>query len=126
MSRSLKAPPPILPANRLERQAAYSQNMHHIRRQLKPGQRWLSKLLHLHWAEVVAEFLEETVYRPSFFIPASLTGIIGGIIWYGVALHFHYSVSGTEVLICALVGGAIGLISEYGRRFLHRRDKRTN
>ncbi len=123
MSQPAKIPPPILPANRLERQAAYSQNMHHLRRQLKPGQRWLSKLLHLHWVEVAAEFLEETIYRPSFFILASLAGIVGGVVWYGVAWHFQYGVSGAEVLICALAGGAVGLITEYVRRFMHRRTK---
>lgn len=104
---------------RRERDAAFQKAMKDVRAQLSPAQRSFSRLAHAKPVEVVSEFLEETVYRPSFL----WGGVIGGLLIGGglmaAAYLQGYRLSGTEIIFGLFAGGIVGILVEFlfrGRR----------
>ena len=123
-TRPAKQPAPVSPspavASPEARQALYDQTMTNIRHQLSKSQAVMSRVLHGRVIEVVTEFLEETLYRPSIVIGGLLGAVIVTAIWYGFAVAYGFALSGSELPIGFGVGAVFGFVIERLSQFFRR------
>lgn len=99
--------------SRSERTAAYKSALHDVQQQLPPLQRSFSRVVHARFVEEASEFLEETVYRPSFLISGSVGALLTGLLFYSVALTQGWRLNGSELIFGLVVGGILGWASEW-------------
>jgi hypothetical protein len=97
----------------------YVHTMATIRRQLSPVSQNFSKFIHTPVVEKTTEILENTVARPSVAIGATWTALIVGGVFYFVARHYGYMLSGSELIFSFIVGAFVGLLIE-GLLFMFR------
>lgn len=103
---------------RATRDAAFDNTMKAVRSQLSPVQRKFSQFIHAKPVEVASEFLEETVFRPSFLWGGVIGGIVLGASLYIFARVQGFRLSGSEFIVGLVVGGLIGVIFE---KLFHRK-----
>ena len=87
----------------------YKQTLASVQKQLRPVSRSFSKIIHAPAVEKASEVLEKTVARPSVTLGATWTALIVGSLFYFMARHFGYALSGSELMFSFIVGAAIGL-----------------
>lgn len=114
---------PVRPtfAAKLDHVLNYTQTVASVQRRLSPVSRSFSKLIHTPAVEATSEALEATVMRPSVITGALWSAAIVGLVFYLVARHYGFALSGFEML-AALIGGAVlGLLIEGAGRLMRRR-----
>ncbi|HEX3082867.1 MAG TPA: hypothetical protein VHQ86_06520 [Candidatus Saccharimonadia bacterium] len=99
----------------------YKQTLGSIQRQLTPVSRNFSKFIHTPAVEKVSEALENTVARPSVMVGTIWTALIVGSIFYLIAYHYGYALSGSELLFSFVIGALFGLVIEGVIHLLRRR-----
>lgn len=90
----------------------YTQTLASVQRQLKPISRSFSKVIHAPAVEKASEALENNIARPSVLAGATWTALIVGSIFYLIARHYGYALSGSELLFSFIVGALLGLAIE--------------
>jgi hypothetical protein len=103
---------PSRPMAFLDQHLNYSQTLTSVQRKLKPLSRNFSKVIHTPRVEKTSEALETTVARPSVIVGTTWTALIVGAVFYFVARHFGYALSGSELLFAFIVGALLGLVLE--------------
>lgn len=101
---------------RLDALVNYTHTMQSLQRHLNPVSRTFSHVIHNTAVEKTSEALESTVMRPSVVTGALWSAAIVGLGFYLVARHYGYALSGSEMLVSLLVGGAIGGLMEAAAR----------
>jgi hypothetical protein len=99
----------------------FKDTMRSVQRHLSPAGRNFSKIIHTPVVEKTSEALEKTVARPSVTLGATWTALIVGGVFYFIARHYGYHLSGSELLFSFIVGGIIGLLGEGVFRAFKRR-----
>ena len=113
-------PKPILTGT-ADRERLYQQTMTNIRYQLPKGQGSMSRFLHGHLVEIVTEFLEETVFRPSIVLGGLTGALIITSAWYAYARIYGFVLSGSELPLSFVLGAVIGFgIERLGQLFRPR------
>lgn len=103
-----KTPPQLTPIKSADREQMYLQTMTNIRYQLPKGLGGLSRFLHGRVVELVSEFLEETVFRPSIVLGGLLGAVVITSVWYGFARVFGFELAGSELPISFAIGAILG------------------
>lgn len=93
---------------RLDALVNYTNTLQSVQRRLSPVGRSFSHLIHNSAVERTSEALENTVMRPSVVTGALWSAAIVGLVFYIVARHYGYVLSGSEMLVSLVVGGLIG------------------
>ncbi len=96
-----------------QKKLAFKQTMKHTQAKLKPTDRVFSKVIHQPVIEKVSDISAKTLFRPSVTLGAALGALIGGAIFYGFARFYGFDLSGSEFLVCAVIGAVIGLVWEF-------------
>lgn len=99
----------------------YAQTLASVQRKLSPVSRTFSEVIHTPAIEKTSEVMEKTVARPSVVLGATWTALLVGGIFYFVARHFGYTLSGSEMLFSLIVGALLGGLVEGLWRGLRRR-----
>lgn len=96
-----------------QKKTAYAQTMRRITQSLpRPAARVFSKLIHQPVIERVSEISGKTIFRPSLTLGMSLGALLGGSTFYVMAERYGFSLSGSEFMVSALLGGVAGLVFE--------------
>jgi hypothetical protein len=92
---------------------SYKKTLKQMQRQL-PSKRSqaFSRLIHQPTVETVSEMAAKTVFRPSLILGASLGGLVGGSAIYLAARNYGFEISGSEFLLFAAIGAALGIVFE--------------
>lgn len=90
----------------------YQQTLASVQRRLPSASRAFSQVIHTPVVEKASEVLEATVARPSVLLGSTWTALIVGTIFYLVARHYGYSLSGSELIFSFVVGALLGLVGE--------------
>jgi hypothetical protein len=90
----------------------YRETLASVQRKLSPVSRSFSQVIHTPAVEKTAEVLERTVARPSVVLGATWTALIVGSMFYLIARHYGYALSGSELLFSFVIGALIGLTAE--------------
>lgn len=90
----------------------YRQTLAGVQRRLPALSRSFSRVIHTPIVEKTSEVLETTVARPSVLLGSTWTALLVGTIFYLVARHYGYSLSGSELLFSFIVGALFGLVGE--------------
>lgn len=98
---------------RKEKQHSFATTMHHIRKDLRPTERTLSKVIHQPTVEKVSDLAGKTVARPSGVIGATSFGLVGLIFVFGIAKYAGFQLSGSEMPLLLGVGFIAGLLTEW-------------
>ena len=109
------APEQAAPVNRphyFSHHLNYAQTLASVQRRLPNLSRKFSQVIHTPIIEKTSEALETTVARPSVLLGSTWTALIVGAIFYLVARHYGYSLSGSELLFSFIVGALFGLVGE--------------
>lgn len=99
----------------------YRQTMVSLQQRLSPASRNFSKTIHAPIVERTSEALEKTVMRPSVTLGATWTALIVGGVFYEVARHYGYHLSGFEMLGALVVGGILGVLIEGALRLVRHK-----
>jgi hypothetical protein len=105
------APAPARPAY-LNHRLNYHQTLASMQRKLPELSQAVSRIIHAPAVEKASEVLESTVARPSVLLGSTWTALIVGTIFYLVARHYGYALSGSELLFSFVVGALLGLAGE--------------
>lgn len=99
--------------SRQEKTRSFNTTMHHVRKDLSPTERTLSKVMHQPVVERVSEVAGKTVSRPSGIIGATLGALIGLTFVFGIAKYSGFELSGSEMPLLLVGGFALGLFLEW-------------
>ncbi|MBP9738199.1 hypothetical protein KBD20_00760 [Candidatus Saccharibacteria bacterium] len=96
-----------------EKKHSFNTTMHHVRKDLKPAERTLSRVIHQPVIEKTSEAVGKTIARPSGLIGAAVAAFIGLLFIFGVAKYAGFQLSGSEMPLLLLIGLVIGLFTEW-------------
>ena len=105
----------------LDHKLNYVQTLASVQRRLQPMSRQFSRVIHAPAVEAVSEVLGKTALRPSVTLGATWTAALVGIIFYFTAREYGYHLSGAEIIVSLLLGGLLGLLTEFIVKLLARR-----
>lgn len=108
-------PAPIRPISKKQKEAAYEETMTHVRAEMSPSERIISKVIHNPAVEKTSEVVGTTVARPNAILAGSLTAFILVAVVYFVARTMGYELSGFETIGAFIVGWVLGILFDFLR-----------
>lgn len=100
---------------------AYQRAITRVRRQLSPGARSFSKVIHQPAVDALSEATAKTIGRPSGILGGGILAFVGTTAYYYIARHYGYEYNFGIFLLLLAAGFAIGWIAEFFLRTMHGR-----
>lgn len=107
--------------SRKQLQGSFKGQMKNVQTELGPGEKLISKLIHLKVVEKVSDATTATIARPNAMLSGSIAAFIAVTILYLVARHYGYSLSGFETIAAFCAGWILGLVYDYVSTVFKRR-----
>jgi hypothetical protein len=89
--------------------------MKDVQRELSPGSRAFSKVIHNPIVEKTSEVVGGTVARPNAVLAGAISAFILTLAVYVIARTIGYTLSGFETIAAFIIGWVIGIIYDYLR-----------
>jgi len=99
----------------------YNRTLQSVRKDLKPSERVLSKVIHNPAVDAVSQAAEKTVARPSGLLFGGIFAFVGSSAFLWISKHYGYEYNFLLFLLFFLGGFGVGLILELLMRLLRRR-----
>ncbi|HET6622705.1 MAG TPA: hypothetical protein VFG56_02105 [Candidatus Saccharimonadales bacterium] len=109
-------------ATKRQKQAHYKTTMKHIQSEMPAPARTFSKVIHNRTVEKTSEAVGATVARPNAILAGSISAFIVVLTVYLITKHYGYVLSGFETIGSFVIGWTLGLIYDYARVALIRRN----
>jgi hypothetical protein len=101
--------------SKTEKKASYKKHMKDVQRELSPGSRAFSKVIHNPIVEKTSEVVGGTVARPNAVLAGAISAFILTLAVYVIARTIGYTLSGFETIAAFIIGWVIGIIYDYLR-----------
>lgn len=101
--------------SKADKKASYKKHMNDVQRELSPGSRAFSKVIHNPIVEKTSEVVGGTVARPNAILAGAVSAFILTLAVYLTARTIGYTLSGFETIAAFIVGWIIGIIYDYLR-----------
>lgn len=111
----VKAPSRRGPIGKKHLQESYKKTMSHVQKELTPGSRTFSKIIHNNVIEKTSEIVGGTIARPNAILSGAFCAFALTLIIYVVAKTTGYPLSGSETIITFIVGWVFGFVFDYLR-----------
>ncbi len=98
---------------------AYQRAITRVRRQLTPGQRSFSKVIHQPVVDAVSEATAKTIGRPSGILGGGLLALAGTTAYYYITKHYGYDYNYGVFLLLVAAGFVVGWLAEFLLRTMH-------
>ena len=112
---TLEYPQEIRPITKADKDKAFNDTMHSIRKQMNPAERTFSKIIHNPVVEKTSQVVGSTIARPNLILGGAIGTIVVVSIVYIVAKKYGYTLSGFEAIGSFVLGWVIGALVEYIR-----------
>ena len=99
----------------------YTRTLQSVRKDLKPYERVLSKVIHNPAIDAVSQAAEKTVARPSGLLFGGIFAFVGSSAFLWISKHYGYEYNFLLFLLFFLGGFGVGLVLELLMRVLRRR-----
>jgi len=99
----------------------YNRTLQSVRKDLKPSERVLSKVIHNPAVDAVSQAAEKTVARPSGLLFGGIFAFVGSSAFLWISKHYGYEYNFLLFLLFFLGGFGVGLVLELLMRVLRRR-----
>ena len=99
----------------------YKRTLQSVRKDLKPTERVLSKVIHNQTVDTVSEAAGKTIARPSGFLTGAIFAFVGSSIYLWVTKHYGYQYNFLFFAMLFAAGFVIGLLVELMLRLAHRK-----
>ena len=100
----------------------YKRTLQSVRKDLKPSERVLSKVIHNQTVDAVSEVAGKTIARPSGFLTGAIFAFIGSSVFLWVTKHYGYQYNFLFFVMLFASGFVIGLLVEAVLRLLHHKS----
>ena len=101
------------PISKKQLNESYKSTIAKVQKELNPGTRMFSRLIHNKIAEKTSETLGNTIARPNVILSGAFSAFILTLLTYVIAKTSGYRLSGSETIIAFATGWIIGAIFEY-------------
>ena len=101
--------------SKADKKASYKKHMKDVQKQLSPGGRAFSKVIHNPIIEKTSDFVGATVARPNAILAGAVSAFILTLAVYVIAKTIGYTLSGFETIAAFILGWAIGVVYDYLR-----------
>lgn len=108
-------PAPVRPISKKQKEVAYEETMAHVRSEMSPTERVVSKVIHNPIVEKTSEVVGSTVARPNAILAGSLTAFVLVAVIYFIARTMGYELSGFETIGAFIVGWVLGVVFDFLR-----------
>jgi len=98
----------------------YKRTLQSVRKDLKPTERVLSKVIHNQTVDAVSQAAEKTVARPSGLLFGGICAFIGSSLFLWVSKHYGYEYNFLLFALFFLGGFGLGLILELAMRSMRK------
>lgn len=103
----------------------YKRTLQAVRKDLKPTERVLSKVIHNQAVDAVSEVAGKTIARPSGFLVGSIFAFLGSSAFLWISKHYGYEYNFLMFAMFFAAGFILGLLVELALRLTtHKSSKR--
>ncbi len=100
----------------------YRRTLQSVRKDLKPTERVLSKVIHNQTVDAVSEVAGKTIARPSGFLTGAIFAFVGSSVYLWLTKHYGYQYNFLFFVMLFAAGFGIGLLVEGALRLAHRKS----
>lgn len=105
-----------------QRADSFKSQMNELQREMTPGARIMSKVIHNAVVERVSDIAGSTVARPNAMLSGSIAAFIGITVLYFIARYYGYHLSGFETVFAFAIGWIVGILYDYFRTLFDGRN----
>ena len=120
-----KQPEPNLYVNDDLKSLKYKRTLQAVRKDLKPSERVLSKVIHNKAVDAASEVAGKTIARPSGFLVGSIFAFVGSSVFLWISRHYGYEYNFLMFAMLFVAGFMIGLLVEMGLRLATRKSSKN-
>lgn len=110
--------PAIRHISKKQKENEYEQTMAHIRIEMSPTERVISKVIHNPAVEKTSEVVGSTIARPNAILAGGLSAFILVAVVYFIARTMGYELSGFETIGAFIVGWVLGVTFDFLRAMI--------
>lgn len=101
----------------------YKRTLQSVRKDLRPTERVLSKVIHNQTVDAVSELAGKTIARPSGFLTGAVLAFVGSSVYLWITKHYGYEYNFLLFVMFFAAGFGIGLLLELVLRLMHRKPR---
>ena len=120
-----KEPEAPLLVNKDLKNIKYKRTLQSVRKDLKPAERVLSRVIHNEAVDAISEVAGKTIARPSGFLTGAVFAFLGSSIFLWVTKHYGYEYNFLFFVMLFAAGFIIGLLVEAGLRLAARKSSKS-
>ncbi len=105
-----------------QREKAFKSSIEDIRHEMSLSEKLTSKLIHSPVVEKTSDFVGSTIARPNAMLSGSITAFVCVTLFYFLAKHYGYQLSGFETIAAFIFGWVLGVVYDYLRLLIGRKD----
>lgn len=99
--------------SRKQLRESFSTEMKSVQAEMGPGGRIFSKIIHNPVVEKTSDAISSTLARPNAMLSGSIAAFVSITVFYFVAHHYGYQMSGFETIGAFVAGWLIGILYDY-------------
>lgn len=120
-----REPEPTLVVNKDLKNLKYKRTLQSVRKDLKPSERVLSRIVHNQTVDALSEAAGKTVARPSGFLTGSIVAFLGSSAYLWITKHNGYEYNFLFFVMLFAAGFGLGLLVEAGLRLSNRKTPKS-